>query len=353
MTMIGEVIDTVARARGFTQMDLAREVGTTQATISRYISGSRTPDEDEILKLAHTLGVSANFLQREFRMRAAIGVSSHMRRQKSTKVSVWKSAEARLNEIRMHLSMLLEQAPLMSDTQVPTYDHEFTAPVDAARRTRTAWRVPLGPVRSVVKLLESAGVVIFELDLGTHRIDGLSQWVADYPVVVINSALSPSRRRLTLAHELGHLVLHADGYVDDESIDVEEQANAFAAELLMPEVEIRHQLRSLKTAKLIALKREWGVSMQALFERSYGLGFVSAGDRQNFYKQMNRKGWRIEEPDEDAIPVEVPRLSTALIEQFRSAGLTDKEFADAAGFAPDAIPAEFLPKNPRRHLNVV
>lgn len=352
MSTIGEVIDTVARARGYTQVDLAMMIGATQATISRYISGARTPEEDEISRIAEALEVSPEFLQNDFRMRAAIGVSSHMRRQKSTKVSAWKSAEARLNEIRMHLSMLLEKTPLRTEAHVPSYDHAFTDPADAARRTRTAWRVPMGPVRSLTNLLESAGVITFDLDLGTHRIDGLSQWVADYPVVVVNTHLTPSRRRMTLAHELGHLVLHADGYVDDEEIDVEGQANSFAAEFLMPEAEIRHELRNLKIAKLIALKREWGVSMQALFERAHRLGMTSQSDRQNFYKQLSRKGWRIEEPDEDVIPVEAPRLATGLIEQFRSAGLSDQEFAKSAGFASEAIPAEFLP-SPRRHLRAV
>lgn len=352
MTAIGEVIDTVVRARGYTQADLAAMVGTTQATISRYISGARTPDDGEVSNIADALGVSPEFLKHDFRMRAAIGVSSHMRRQKSTKVSAWKSAEARLNEIRMHLSMLLSKAPLRTETHVPNYDHAFTDPADAARRTRTAWRMPLGPVRSLTNLLESAGVVIFDLDLGTHRIDGLSQWVSDYPVIVINTHLPPSRRRLTIAHELGHLVLHADGYVDDEQVDVEAQANEFAAEFLMPEAEIRHELRNLKVAKLVALKRVWGVSMQALFERAYRLGLTAPTDRQNFYKQLNRKGWRIEEPDEDVVPIESPRLAAALIEQFRTAGLSDSEFAYAAGFAPDAIPAEFLPR-PKRHLKAV
>lgn len=350
--MIGDVIETLMRARGLTQGQLAEAIGATQATVSRYISGARTPDSSEAAKIADALDVTPQFLGREFRMRAAIGVSAHMRRQTTTKVSVWKSAEATLNELRMHTSMLTERAPMHAETHVPTFDYQFVEAAEAARRVRTAWKVPLGPMRSVTELLETAGVIVCELDLGTHRIDGLSQWVSDYPLIVINSWSSPSRKRLTLAHELGHLVMHADGYVDDEVVDVEAQANDFAAELLMPQAEIRHQLKTLKIPNLLALKHEWGVSMQAIFERSFRLGLVSGTERQNFYRQMSRKGWRTEEPDEDFIPVETPNLVSNLLAQFRSAGLSDEEFADAAGYKRGAIPDVFSPQ-PRRHLSSV
>lgn len=350
--MIGDVIETVARARGLTQSDLACAVGVTQATISRYISGTRTPDSEETQKLARVLEVSPEFLTKEFRMRAGIGVSAHMRRQKSTRVSTWKAAEARLNQLRMHVAMLTERAPLQAQTHVPTFDYQFTSPVDAARAIRTAWRVPMGPIRSIVSMLETAGTIVAEVDLGSHRIDGVSQWVDDHPIIIVNAWSAPSRKRMTLAHELGHLVLHAEGYVDDEEIDVEGQANEFAAEFLMPESEIRYQLRTLKIPNLLALKHEWGVSMQAVFERAHRLGLSSGNDRQNFYRQISRKGWRTEEPDEDMVPVENPRLITSLISQFRAVGLTDDEFADAAGFARGCIPQEFHPE-PKRHLTSV
>ncbi|MDN5660319.1 MAG: ImmA/IrrE family metallo-endopeptidase [Brevibacterium aurantiacum] len=350
--MKGEVIETLMRARGLTQADLALAIGAAQATVSRYISGARTPEDSEIRRIAGELGVTPAFLAKEFRMRAAIGVSAHMRRQSSTKVSMWKSAEAKLNELRMHMSMLTERAPLQTATHVPTFDYQFTKPAEAARRVRTAWRVPLGPVRSVVDLMETAGTIVCELDLGTHRIDGLSQWVSDYPLVIVNSWSSPSRKRLTLAHELGHLVMHADGYVDDEMIDVEAQANEFAAEFLMPEAEIRHQLKTLKLPNLLALKLEWGVSMQAIFERAFRLGLASGTDRQNFYRQISRKGWRTEEPEEDRVPVESPRLVSGLVAQFRSAGLTNDDFADLTGYARDAVPDVFLPQS-GRHLSSV
>ncbi|MHC5879723.1 ImmA/IrrE family metallo-endopeptidase, partial [Streptococcus pyogenes] len=79
------------------------------------------------------------------------------------------------------------------------------------------------------------------------RIDGLSQWVDDYPVMLINANAAPDRKRLTLAHELGHLVLHSTNPTEN----METEATAFAAEFLMPESEIRPELRRLDLGKLL------------------------------------------------------------------------------------------------------
>src|SRR5690606_12170407 len=94
-------------------------------------------------------------------------------------------------------------------------------PNEAATMLRAAWRMPIGPVRNLLRWVESAGVIVVEEDFGTHRIDGMSQWAGDHAVIILNTVLPTDRKRLTIAHELGHLVLHSQ-YVD---LDVEEQAN--------------------------------------------------------------------------------------------------------------------------------
>jgi hypothetical protein len=98
------------------------------------------------------------------------------------------------------------------------------------------------------------------------------QWVGEHPVILFNTTAPTDRLRLTLAHELAHLVLHADALSVD---DVEAQATAFAGEFLMPAEVIRPALRNLKIGPLLDLKREYGVSMQALIERAYHLDLLS------------------------------------------------------------------------------
>ncbi|MGL5928288.1 MAG: ImmA/IrrE family metallo-endopeptidase [Dermatophilaceae bacterium] len=260
-------------------------------------------------------------------MQGALAADAHMRRQRTTKASEWKLAEAKLNLLRMRSSFLLERMSIQADNQVPTFDPLETTPADAARLVRAQWRMPVGAVRNLTAWVESAGVLVAEPDLASRRIDGLSQWAGDYPVVLLNSQLPTDRKRWTLAHELGHLVLHST-WVD---VDVEQQANDFAAEFLMPEHVIKPSLRNLTIGKLVELKREYGVSMQALIERAHRLGRVTKDERARFYKAMNARGWRTKEPASEALPPETPRLAASIGTRMLEAGLNETEIANLTG----------------------
>jgi Zn-dependent peptidase ImmA (M78 family) len=202
--------------------------------------------------------------------------------------------------------------------------------------------MPVGPVRHLVRWLESAGCVILEEDFGTARVDGLSQWIDDHPVILINGVAPVDRKRLTLAHELGHLVLH-NGL---GSIEAEGEATSFAAEFLMPAHVIKPELRPATVGRFRDLKLAWAVSMQALCERAHTLGVLSAEGRTTFYKTMNARGWRMSEPGSDLLAPEAPQLVAAIGDALRGKGLSDAEITSLAGFAEDSVDNPF--GRPRR-----
>lgn len=146
------------------------------------------------------------------------------------------------------------------------------------------------------------------------------------------------RKRLTLAHELGHLVLH-DNFPGE---DAERDANRFAAEFLMPESTFSPLLKrtALTLPNLAALKIEWKVSMQAIFERGMSLGYATSDDRRKFYIAMNRKGWKVNEPNSGYIVEPAPRLIGAIVESMTSAGYTRAEIVELAGYQ-SALPSVF------------
>ncbi len=341
-TSIGDAILILRRSSGMTQEALANAVGITQVALSRYENGLRTPNVSMLGKLAEALGVTIPLLRREFRMRGAIAVDAHMRRPRTAPPADWKRIEARLNALRMQSSFLLERTPLTPTNSVAHFDPDEYSPDDIARLLRAAWRMPIGPVRNLTRWVESAGILVAEEDFGTHRIDGMSQWAGSHAVVLLNVSLPTSRKRWTLAHELGHLVMHTN-YVD---IDVEEQANQFAEEFLMPEHVIRSELRSLTLGKLADLKREWGTSMQVLSERALHLSLATSADRQRIHQQLNSRGWKTNEPGDNHLPSEVPELITAIGQKMKDAGLTDGEIKTLAGAAPGAR-TRFLPAERR------
>ena len=102
------------------------------------------------------------------------------------------------------------------------------------------------PVEAIAE--DYLGLTVTEAEL-----DGVSGLL--YPAeraVFLNAAEVPARRRFTLAHELGHWICQCqtgpeievfcraeDVTLDPDARAVEREANVFAAELVMPEPDVR------------------------------------------------------------------------------------------------------------------
>jgi Zn-dependent peptidase ImmA (M78 family)/DNA-binding XRE family transcriptional regulator len=347
MNGLGVVLETARRANGLTQQQLAEAVGIRQAALSRYENETREPDDDALARIADVLGLTPDFLRHASKIRGAVAVDAHMRRRKTAKPSDWRRLEAQLNVYRLHARRLFEDIAVRTEERLPNFDPLETDPSSAARLVRMQWHMPTGPVRSLVQWLEAAGCIVIEEDFHTRGIDGLSQWIDECPVILLNINLPTDRKRLTLAHELGHLCLHSR----DINEDIEDEANSFAAEFLMPWESIRPQLRNLTMAKLLDLKREWGVSMQALIERAWLGKLITYSQRTNFYKALSAHGWRTSEPVSEELAPEAPALAQNIGNALVSNGLTLAEIADLVGVSGDDSTNPFLPR--KKRLRVV
>ncbi len=345
MSSLGEVIITGRVAAGMTQADLADAIGVTQAAMSRYENDLRNPDPDTIDRIAAALGVTVRFLERASRPSAALAVDAHMRRRATAKPAVWRQMEAQLNMLRMHSDFLREEVALAASLSMPGFDPLAVDSADAARMTRTQWQMPSGPARSIVRWIEAAGSVVLMTDLGNQRVDGLSQWTADHPVIVVNSGNPTDRIRWTLAHEIGHLTLHREDATDD----MEREADAFAAEFLMPEALIKPELANLTLGKAVDLKREWGVSVAALILRAHQLGVLSDARRTSLFKQLSARGWRVREPASDEIAPEQAELLDHINSHLRGRGLDEGEVAQLAGYRSPNTNRLMPPRNRALH----
>ena len=133
-------------------------------------------------------------------------------------------------------------------------------------------------------------------------------------------------QRFSLAHELGHLVLHDGSYTPA----IEDEADQFAAELLMPAADISHQLEGLRFRDLGGLKTLWRVSMSALIYRAKALGFLTERQARTFWIQRNKlPGAPKREPGE--FDRETPRLMAKIAAHYvEEMGLTTEELARLA-----------------------
>jgi Zn-dependent peptidase ImmA (M78 family) len=92
----------------------------------------------------------------------------------------------------------------------------------------------------------------------------------------------------------------------------EMEANRFAAEFLMPALEIRPQLARIDLAKAALLKRHWKTAMSALIRRARDLAVISDVRYRSLLSQMAQRGFNRVEPVE--LPREEPSIVDTIIE---------------------------------------
>jgi Zn-dependent peptidase ImmA (M78 family) len=146
----------------------------------------------------------------------------------------------------------------------------------------------------VSKIAKAKGARIF-VDTLEGDLSGFLYRDRDQAVIGVNTSHSPARQNFTIAHELGHLLLHDQEqlHVDREfrvrlrsdvssqgTDEAEQEANFFAASLLMPREFIERDLENEEYVDLLdddflnGLARKYGVSAQALAIRLKTLGYM-------------------------------------------------------------------------------
>lgn len=253
--------------------------------------------------------------------------------------SIRAQANIVLSQVRTLLSSV-EYPPL----RVPQINfQEFGNSAEAvAQALRTRWHVPPGPIDNVIRVVESAGIIVIKLDLGTNQISGLSLFEprdAMPPIIIINEGLPGDRLRFTVAHEMVHIILHHHLPMPPE--DSESQAHQVAGAFLMPRDEIRGYMNRLSLPVLASLKLHWKVAMQAIIMRAFHLGKITERQRYYLFAQITQRGFRLKEPIE--IPLEEPSIIKELIEYHLSdLGYTREEMGEAIGLVPSEFAAQYL-----------
>ena len=312
-------------SRGLTQVELAARLQVSQGEVSKIESGMHVPSPAVIDKLSLVLDYPRKLFFVDDSMKGSSSSCVYYRKRQTTPVGIIRRALAVANARRIQISQLLRSGGAQIDGNgFARFDiAAHGGPERIAGIIRTLWKLPPGPVSNMVQAIEDAGGIVFRCDFGSSKMDALSQWLQGSPPMFFVSASIPTdRMRWTLAHELGHVVMHQ---IPTE--DIEREADRFAAEFLMPAAAIRPQLQTISLAKLAALKPHWKVAMAALLKRASDLGTIAPRQRNYLWMQMGAHGYRSEEPI--ALPPEEPTLVRELIDIHRQElGYTEKQIAD-------------------------
>lgn len=322
----GEMVTLAREAAGLTQGELALRVALSQATISKIEGGLHDPTNEQLSSLVQELGIPEAFFSQADQIPGAGLTDIFHRKRQTLPAKVLRRARAEANIVRLQVLRLFSGIELDAATPLPAYPiDEHLAAAEVAQRVRAVWRIAPGPFPDLIAAIESTGTPVVFMRMGSTKLSAISLQGDVRPIVVVNSMLPFSHCRWSLAHEVGHLVLHGRAGGDEQ---LEDEANRFADELLLPAADIRRYLRDLRFDRLGDLKRVWRVSIAALIRRAHTLGEIS--DRQ--YRTFNMKrndfpGGRNNEPGE--FPAEEPRLIRSIV-NFRTdeLGFTLAQVAD-------------------------
>ena len=336
---------------GLTQTQLAKELGKSQPFVSQVEKGERDIPPDLLSQWCSACDIPESFLRSGRRpLDDSVAAMVH-RKMKTLPAKPHNLANAQVKMRVLEIDALFAEIDIVPSLEIPRVPLE-TGPADAAAYLRRAWRVPSGPLPSLVDHVESAGVPVVLMDCFHHKQSATAhqgewfEWM-----IALNSSHPASRRRYTLAHELGHIVLSHETTVTTDGHErktIEEHANAFAAELLMPAADARRELRTVNFKRLVFLKQRWSVSIAFLIRRALDIGTISPSQRKRLEIELSTQpGGRSREPAE--FKAEQPNLVRRMINALEQIGMSKAQVADLVGMTERRLRTVYLrePDRPR------
>lgn len=279
--------ERLAAARKMRRMSmdaLADAVGVSKNAISKYEKGSMMPNSSVLIKLCEVLGMSVDYFFRdkmvnlghvEFRKRARLG-----------KMAI-QSIHEHIKEFAERYIEVEKILGIPSPVSLSQYDVScFGDAIGAAMKLRDAWQLGTDGIVGLINLLESKGVKVIEID--SHPdFDGVSGLIDGlYYFIAVNRAYNPERKRFTLAHELGHLVLDIKSDLDKEKV-----CHSFANEFLLPsdifKTFMGDKRHDISLNELRAIQRAYGISVDAQMMKARVLDIISEKRLESFHKKKN------------------------------------------------------------------
>lgn len=296
--MIGQRLRTARIASGLSLRELEAKIGNrvTAQAIGKYERNESMPSSGVLIALAGALGVSEDYLLSPDEL-VLDGVEFRKKEIASKREEAFVEGQT-LHLLERYLAVedALGLASVIWDRprEAPYPVRAVPDAENAARALRAHWGLGIESVPNMVELLEERGIKVLSVDL--KDIDGLTAKVRrkngePVPVIVIKKSAWSERKRFTLAHEVGHMVMEASG-----DVDAEKAAHRFAGAFLMPAEalwsEIGKHRTSISLGELLRLKQLFGASFQCIAFRCRDLQIIGESTFRQLFRVFSQRGWR-------------------------------------------------------------
>lgn len=285
--IFGRRLNQARLIKGISMEELGQSVQpiVSRQAINKYEKGQSMPDSRMLISLGMALGVKPDFFFRPF----TVEVDKVMFRKKS-KFSE-KDAIALKERVREELERYFEIEQLSGTLSSFNLPHNHVANdkevIVFANSVREKLGLGVDGITNVIEVLEDNGIKIIEV-AESESFEGLSGYANDnIPLIVINSNMTPERKRFTLLHELGHLLMKFGQ--DSPNKVIEDACNGFARELLLPSEVLKARLgnsrHDISLTELTDIQRQYGISIDFIMESLAHNGVITGRRYAGYMKK--------------------------------------------------------------------
>ena len=283
---LGERIADARHRAGMTQADLATTISLDRSALAKIENGSRRVTALELARIADALDERIEW----FIKQTPAAIVSHRNLQEPGAVS--PAIDRLVEQIARNVEFAIGHD---ENLRLSTPTLARPGSVDEAERSAARARKLFGldaaePFLNAPGRAAEAGVLAFSFDLGADAADAASILLGSGGVAIVNGNLRVGRRRLALAHELGHC-LFADEYTVDWRVAEQGGGNMweawldrFARAVLLPPQGLKETWQRLcakdRDLRVAAVKiaSAFQVDMSTLARRLLELGLIGQVD---------------------------------------------------------------------------
>jgi len=292
--LLGQRLAEARDLAGMTQESVARAVSLDRTAIVLLEKGERNLKVPELVAIAQVLGRPLSYFV-EPPVSAAVSRRSAPHTAHDSTRALDVEIDQFATDVRALLSLrLVVPAARRDSTHVPRTHDEAEITAMACRKQAG---LNSAPIEDLGRTCEVFGLYTFAAHLGESGPDGgcieLTVDAGSVGVAVINGDAAAGRRRMTLAHELGHW-LFGDAYDVSASLDNEKMINSFAIHFLAPRagvIEVWNRypdwpLRDRALGVGVAFRLSWS----AVTSQLRNIGLISHEDRERLGAAEPRSG---------------------------------------------------------------
>ena len=312
-----------------TQEGLGRAVALDRSAISRLENGDRKLNVSELVQIAEVLGHPVAYFVAD-----PVPAVVSRRRDAVHAHATTRQVDVELEQFASDVRALLAQSLLSARERIVLHFPQSHADAEnAAIKARSLASLGSGSIIDLGKASEELGLYTYAAALGEQGAGGgcveVESASGAVGAAVVNGDVPSGRRRMTLAHELGHWIF-GDAYDSEASVNSEQMINSFAIHFLAPRAGVtlvwnEHQEWGIRD-RALAVGAEFRLSWSAAVSQLRNLELIDGDQHRNLSEHEPRRGeylrlgfaWT----EELGAPYLSPAFTAAVINAYLSERLT-------------------------------